>query len=54
MEKNHDKFRCMFVEIDDDDWRGQKVSPTDTVKLYGEVDRGIFSTEIDIDYVEKI
>ena len=42
------------IEIDDDDWRGQTVSPTDTVKLYGEVDRGLFSTEIDIDYVEKL
>ena len=42
------------IEIDDDDWRGQKVSPTDTVNLYGEVDRGLFSTEIDIDYVEKL
>ena len=42
------------IEIDDDDWRGQTVSPNDTVKLYGEVDRGLFSTEIDIDYVEKL
>ena len=42
------------IEIDDDSWRGQMVSPSDTVKLYGEVDRGIFTTEIDIDYVEKL
>lgn len=42
------------IEIDDDGWRGQTVSPSDTVKLYGEVDRGIFTTEIDIDYVEKL
>lgn len=42
------------IEIDDDSWRGQTVSPSDTVKLYGEVDRGIFTTEIDIDYVEKL
>lgn len=42
------------IEIDDDDWRGQTIAPTDTVKLYGEVDRGIFKTEIDIDYVEKL
>lgn len=42
------------VEIDDDEWRGQTITPTDTVKLYGEVDRGIFNTEIDINYVEKI
>lgn len=42
------------VEIDDDEWRGQTITPNDTVKLYGEVDRGIFNTEIDINYVEKI
>ena len=43
----------IIVEIDDEDWRGQTVTPTDTVKLFGEVDRGIFKTEIEIDYVEK-
>lgn len=42
------------IEIDDDNWRGQTVSPADTVKMYGEVDRGFFTTEIDIDYVEKM
>jgi uncharacterized protein (TIGR00156 family) len=49
-----DNTGSMTVEIDDDDWRGQTITPADTVKLYGEVDRGIFKTEIDIDYVEKI
>lgn len=42
------------VEIDDDEWRGQTVTPNDTVKLYGEVDRGIFKTEIEVNYVEKL
>ncbi|MBE6457607.1 MAG: NirD/YgiW/YdeI family stress tolerance protein [Alphaproteobacteria bacterium] len=49
-----DATGSITVEIDDDDWRGQTITPTDTVKMYGEVDRGIFKTEIDIDYVEKI
>ena len=49
-----DSTGSITVEIDDDNWRGQTISPTDTVKMYGEVDRGIFSTEIDIDYVEKL
>ncbi|MFQ6703340.1 MAG: YgiW/YdeI family stress tolerance OB fold protein [Alphaproteobacteria bacterium] len=49
-----DNTGSITIEIDDDDWRGQTVTPTDTVKLYGEVDRGIFKTEIDIDYVEKL
>lgn len=49
-----DATGSIAVEIDEDDWRGQTISPSDTVKLYGEVDRGIFKTEIDIDYVEKM
>ena len=49
-----DNTGSITIEIDDDDWRGQKVSPTDTVKLYGEVDRGIFKTEIEVDSVEKL
>ena len=44
----------MTVEIDDKDWRGLTVTPTDTVKLYGSVDRGLFKTEIDVDRVEII
>lgn len=44
----------MTVEIDDDEWHGQTVTPADTVKLYGEVDRGIFKTEIDVKRVEKL
>ena len=49
-----DSTGSITVEIDDEDWRGQTVHPEDTVKLYGEVDRGIFKTEIDIDDVEKL
>ncbi len=37
------------VEIDNEDWRGQTVSPANTVKLYGDVDAGLFKTEIDVD-----
>ena len=49
-----DATDSITVEIDDDDWRGQTVSPSDKVKLYGEVDAGLFKTEIDVDYVEKL
>lgn len=49
-----DSTGSITVEIDEDDWRGQSITPADTVKLYGEVDRGLFKTEIDIDYVEKM
>lgn len=49
-----DATGSITVEIDDDEWRGQTITPSDTVKLYGEVDRGIFKTELDINYVEKL
>ena len=49
-----DSTGAITVEIDDDDWRGQTITPSDSVKLRGEVDRGIFKTEIDVDYVEKL
>ena len=44
----------MTVEIDDENWRGLTVSPADRVRLRGQVDRGIFSTEIDVERIEKI
>lgn len=49
-----DATGSITVEIDDKDWRGQTVTPEDTVKLYGEVDRGFMKTEIDVDYVQKM
>lgn len=49
-----DSTGSITIEIDDEDWRGQTVSPEDSVKLYGDVDRGIFKTEIDVNYVEKM
>ncbi len=39
------------VEIDDEDWAGQTVSPANTVKIYGEVDTGLFKDEIDVDKI---
>lgn len=44
----------VIVEIDDDDWRGVNVTPNDTIKVYGEVDRGIFDTDVDVNYVELV
>lgn len=49
-----DSTGSITVEIDRKDWRGQTVTPSDEVKLYGEVDAGLFKTEIDVDYVEKL
>ena len=42
------------VEIDDEDWPGQKVSETAKVRLTGEVDKDFNSREIDVDLVELI
>ncbi|QUC05296.1 YgiW/YdeI family stress tolerance OB fold protein [Aggregatibacter sp. oral taxon 513] len=42
------------VEIDRKAWRGQDISPSDEVKLYGEVDKSWDKMEVDIDRVEKI
>ena len=40
------------VEVEDEVWRGRNASPVDTVILYGEVDRGLTRTEIDVERIE--
>ena len=42
------------VEIDRKAWRGQDISPSDEVKLYGEVDKSWDKMEVDIERVKKI
>lgn len=42
------------VEIDEDDWQGVDVKPSDKVRLYGEVDKDWFSTEVDVERVQII
>ncbi len=49
-----DSTGSITVEIDDDNWGGVTVSPEEVIKIYGDVDRGIFSTEIDVDYIRKM
>ncbi len=39
------------VEIDNDDWHGQEVTPADTVVLTGDVDKSWTSTKIDVETV---
>ena len=41
----------IVVEIDDDDWNGQNISPEDVVIITGEVDKGFTSIEIDVDEI---
>ena len=49
----HDGTDSVIVEIDDEDWGGVDVRATDTVRLYGEIDSGLFKTEIEVDRIEK-
>lgn len=47
-----DKTGEVVIEIDDEDWRGQKVTPESTVTINGEVDKEMFEpTKIDVDTV---
>lgn len=48
-----DETGSIHVEIDDDEWMGQTVSPDDTVELYGEVDKDWNSVEIDVKRLTK-
>lgn len=47
-----DASGTITIEVEDDVWGGRNVSPDDTVILYGEVDRGLTRTEIEVDRIE--
>lgn len=47
-----DATGSVTVEIDDEDWRGLDVTPENVVTIKGEVDKEMFSTEIDVDTIE--
>lgn len=49
-----DSTGSIVVEIDDEDWGGLTVTPEEVIKIYGDVDKGIFTTEIDVDYIRKM
>jgi uncharacterized protein (TIGR00156 family) len=42
------------VEIDDEDFRGAKITPETKVRLVGEVDKDWTSTTVDVDLVEVV
>lgn len=48
----HDDSGTIVVEIDDEDWRGVEVGPSDRVELRGEVDRERKGTELEVDHVQ--
>ena len=47
-----DATGSVTVEIEDEDWRGLDVTPENVVTIKGEVDKEMFSTEIDVDTIE--
>ena len=49
-----DSTGAITVEIDNEDWKGQDVTPADTVVIHGEVDKEIMhAPEIDVDKIVK-
>ncbi|WP_199454590.1 YgiW/YdeI family stress tolerance OB fold protein [Vibrio owensii] len=42
------------VEIDNEDWMGQDVSPKDQVAIRGEVDSEWTKTQIEVDTIQKL
>lgn len=47
-----DATGTVVIDIDDEDWRGVDVTPANTITIRGEVDKDMFTTEIDVDSVE--
>ena len=47
-----DKTGAITIKIEEDEWRGQKVGPNDTVIIYGEVEKD-FGKEVEVD-VERL
>lgn len=42
------------VEIDEHRWNGLKVTSSELIRIYGEVDKEVFSTKVDAKSVEKV
>lgn len=44
----------IVVEIDNEDWRGQNITPQDTIEIQGEIDKEFMKApEVDVDVVTK-
>lgn len=46
-----DATGSITVDIDDEDWKGVKVNPGDTIQIQGQVDKEFMEVEIDVDAV---
>ena len=49
-----DNTGSIIVEIDDEDWKGIDVTPTDKVRLTGEIDKDLLKTKVEIKTVQKM
>ena len=47
-----DATGSVTIEIDNDDWRGVNVGPSDTIEITGEVDKDFFDVKNDVDTVQ--
>ncbi|CAE6881972.1 Protein YgiW [Vibrio sp. B1REV9] len=46
-----DKTGQMTIEIDDDEWDGQNITPKDQVKIVGEIDKNDSANAVDVDWI---
>jgi uncharacterized protein (TIGR00156 family) len=49
-----DDSGTITLEIDQEIWRGQTITPQDKVRIQGEVDTELRSVKIDVEYITKI
>lgn len=48
-----DDTGTIVVEIDEEKWMGLEVGPTDTIEIYGEVDKDWGKVKVDVDRIIK-
>lgn len=49
-----DNTGAITVEIDHDVWKGTVVTPQDKVEIIGELDKGVFSDEVEVKKIKVI
>lgn len=49
-----DSTGSITVEIDNEIWQGQTVTPNDRVRIFGKLDKEVLSSKIDVKMLEKL
>ena len=49
-----DKTGSITVEIDNKDWKGLDIRPTDTVQIYGDIDKDWLDTTVDVHSIKIV